>query len=94
VQRTNTKVVQKMDAKKSRSNASSKKSQGLKVVNFIGDVKQELNKVDWTSKDELKSYTKIVLVSIFVFGMFVYFIDLFIQSFLGGINVLVKFITG
>lgn len=94
MQRANTKAIQKMDAKKSRSTASSKKLQGRKVVAFVGDVKQELKKVEWTSKDELKSYTKIVLISTFIFGMFVYFVDLLIQGFLGGINLLVKFFTG
>ena len=82
--------VQRMDVKKSRSTASSKVA-GQKVVAFVGDVKQELKKVEWTNKDELKSYTKIVLVSTLIFGMFIYFIDLIIQGFLEGINLLVKF---
>ena len=85
--------VQKMDVKKSRSTASSK-ADGRKIVTFVGDVKQELKKVEWTSKEELKTYTKIVLVSTLIFGMFIYFIDLIIQGFLGGINLLVKFFTG
>ena len=85
--------VQRMDVKKGRSTSASK-ADGRKVVEFVGDVKQELKKVEWTSKEELKSYTKIVLVSTLVFGMFVYFIDLIIQGFLGGINLLVKFFTG
>jgi preprotein translocase subunit SecE len=86
--------VQRMDIKKSRSNTSSSKIEGRKVVAFVGDVKQELKKVEWTNKDELKSYTWIVLVSTFVFGMFIYFIDLIIQGFLGGINLFVKLFTG
>lgn len=94
MQRANTKAIQDMDAKKSRSSSSAKKLQGRKVVEFVGDVKQELKKVEWTNKDELRGYTKIVLASTFIFGMFVYFIDLFIQGFLGGINLLVKFFTG
>lgn len=85
--------VQKMDAKKTQSQTTPKVD-GKKVVNFVGDVKQELKKVEWTNKDDLKSYTKIVLGSIFIFGMFVYFIDLIIQGFLGGINLVVKFFTG
>ena len=85
--------VQRMDVKKSRS-ATSSKIEGRKIVAFVGDVKQELKKVEWTNKDELKSYTKIVLVSTLVFGMFIYFVDLIIQGFLGGINLIVKFITG
>ena len=94
MQRANTKAIQKMNAKKSRSTSSSKKVEGRKVINFVGDVKQELKKVEWTSGDELKTYTKIVLVSTILFGMFIYFVDLIIQGFLGGINLLVKFFTG
>jgi preprotein translocase subunit SecE len=85
--------VQKMDVKKGRSSASAK-AEGQKVVAFVGDVKQELRRVEWTSKEELKSYTKIVLLSTFVLGMFIYFADLMIQGFLGGFNLFFKFFTG
>jgi preprotein translocase subunit SecE len=85
--------VQRMDVKKGRSTSASK-MEGRKVISFVGDVKQELKKVEWTSKEELKSYTKIVLASTLVFGMFIYLIDLVIQGFLNGINLLVKFFTG
>lgn len=81
MQRANSKVLEKMDVKKTRS-ATAEKASGKKIVEFIGDVKQELKKIDWTSKEELKSYTKIVLASTFLFGLFVYFIDLIIQSIL------------
>ncbi len=82
--------VQKMDVKKGRS-ALSGKVDGRKAVAFVGEVKQELNKVEWTSKDEIKSYTKIVLVSTLIFGMFIYFIDLIIQGFFGVINQIIRF---
>ena len=72
MERANTKALQKMDVKKSRSAAWDVK----KVVTFVGEVKQELKKVEWTTKDEIKAYTKIVLISTFVFGFFIYFIDL------------------
>ncbi len=85
--------VQKMDVKKGRS-SSSAKAEGQKVVAFIGDVKQELKRVEWTSKEEIKNYTKIVLLSTFIFAAFIYVVDLVIQGFLGGINLLVKLITG
>jgi preprotein translocase subunit SecE len=85
--------VQKMDVKKGRSTASAK-AEGQKIVTFVGDVKQELKRVDWTSKSELKSYTKIVLVSTLIFGMFVYFADLIVQGLLGGFNFLVNLVFG
>lgn len=82
--------VHKMDANKNRLSASSKVG-GRKAITFVGEVKQELKKVEWTSKDEIKSYTKIVLVSTLIFAMFVYFTDLIIQGFFGLINFIIKF---
>lgn len=90
----NSKAIQKMDAKNGRTNTSAKRSDGKQLLAFFSDVKQELKKVDWTSKDELRSYTKIVLISTLVFGMFIYFVDLIIQGFLGGIQALVRFFIG
>ncbi|MEZ5315646.1 MAG: preprotein translocase subunit SecE [Chlamydiales bacterium] len=82
-----------MNGKKNQLNVS-KKLQSRKWVTFCGEVKQELKKVDWTDKEELKKYTKIVLLSTFIFGMFVYFVDLLIQGFLGGVNLIFKFFIG
>ncbi len=86
--------VQGMDVKKGGSARAYNKADGKKVIAFVGEVKQELKKVEWTTKDELKSYTKIVLISCALFGLFIYFADLVIQGFLSLINLLVKFITG
>lgn len=83
-----------MDVKKARSTAADKAVDGKRMVAFVGDVKEELKKVEWTSKDELKSYTKIVLASTFLFGLTIYLVDLVIQGFLGGIHYLVKAIIG
>jgi preprotein translocase subunit SecE len=82
--------VQKMDVKKNRLSASSR-ADGRKAITFVSEVRQELKRVEWTSKDEIKSYTKIVLASTLVFAMFVYFTDLIIQGVLGLINLIVKF---
>jgi len=94
VQRANTKAIQKMNSKKSQSISSSKKANKRKAINFVGDVKQELKKVEWTNSGELKSYTKIVLISTVLFGLFIYFIDLIIQGSLGLVNLIVKFFIG
>lgn len=53
-----------------------------KKVNFFQDIKEEIHKISWTSKRELKTCTKIVLISIFLLGFSIYFIDLAIKSFL------------
>lgn len=61
---------------------------------FFHSVKEEMGKVTWTSKEELKSCTKIVLGSIFTLGFGVYFIDVFLRASLQGIANLAKVITG
>lgn len=53
-----------------------------KKINFFQDIKEEIHKISWTSKKELRTCTKIVLTSIFFLGFSIYFIDLFIKSFL------------
>ncbi|NGX61639.1 MAG: Protein translocase subunit SecE [Chlamydiae bacterium] len=83
-----------MDEKSGQAKATPKKVDKRKFLYFFGEVKQELKKVDWTSKEELKNTTKIVLAGIFVFGMFVYFIDLVIRAVLSGIDIVLKFFIG
>lgn len=83
-----------MDAKNGRTNTSTKKSEKQPLLTFFSSVKQELKKVDWTNKEELKSYTKIVLLSTLISGTFIYLVDLIIRGFLGGINLLIKFFVG
>jgi preprotein translocase subunit SecE len=94
MERANIKTVQNMNAKQNRSSAVSPKFDSKKLVSFVGEIKQEFRKVEWTSKSELLSYTKIVLISIFLFGLLVYLVDLAIQGILGGFNLLIRFIGG
>jgi preprotein translocase subunit SecE len=93
VEHTDTKAIQKMEVKK-KSALSASKFEGKKVVEFVGAIKQEFRRIEWTNAGELKSYTKIVLASIFLFGMGIYLIDLILQGILGGVNIVVKFFTG
>ena len=85
--------LERMEIKESRT-ITSRQSEGKKAVAFVGDVKQELKKIEWTDWSELKGYTQIVLISTLSFGMFVYAIDLVMQGFLGSINLLIKLFTG
>lgn len=94
MQKANTKAIEKMDVKKPRTIAPGKAVDGKKVVEFVGAVKEELKRVEWTSKEELKSYTKIVLISTFLFGLAIYLADLLIQGFFSGFNFIVKSIAG
>lgn len=86
----NSKVTEMEIKNQSHSETKAKK----RVVDFAADVKDELKKVEWPAKDELIGYTKIVVASMFLFGIAIYFIDLAIQGFLGGVNMLFKIFTG
>lgn len=77
-----------MDTKKSSSH---KERSGM---HFISEVKQEFNRVDWTSKEELKTYTKIVVGSMFFFGLMIYIVDLTLRGTLELINEGFKFLVG
>ncbi len=83
-----------MNVKRDHSNASSRKAEGKNIIAFVGDVKKELKRVEWTSSEELRAYTKVVLASMFLLGLFVFFNDLIIQSCLNTIHFLVKVIVG
>lgn len=67
---------------------------GKKMLTFFGEVKVELKKISWTSKEELQAYTKIVIAATFLFGLVIYFMDVLIQQCLSTINVVLRFITG
>lgn len=61
-----------------------KKKKSLKKIKdpftFISELKEELKKVSWTTRAELISATKIVIISIFVFGIGIYVMDLAIKG--------------
>jgi preprotein translocase SecE subunit len=54
-------------------------------VRFYGELKDEVRKIHWTTKDELKSHTRIVVVATFAVGVLVYAIDLICQYTVWGI---------
>lgn len=63
-------------------------------VGYIRELKEELKKVTWTTKDELIFCTKVVVGSTFVFGIGIYLIDLVIKGVLNGFGSLVRLIFG
>jgi preprotein translocase subunit SecE len=75
---------------KKRAQNKMKKRRG----NFFHEVKEELKKVSWTSKDELKVCTKIVIGATFVLGVGIYIADLVLKGALNGISKLVYVIGG
>jgi preprotein translocase subunit SecE len=81
-----------MNEKKTQQQAESLKSKGF--ANLVGEIKSEFNKISWTSREELRTYTKIVVGATFAFGLGVFFMDIFIQSCLDSLNVALRLITG
>lgn len=83
-----------MEIKKSHQFASEKNFSAKKVQTFIADVKGEVKKITWTTRDELILYTKLVVGATFVFGMSIYGLDLLIQGVLGSLNYFLQLISG
>ena len=65
-----------------------------KKLTFFRLVQQELGKISWTTKKELIVYTKVVVMSTFVFGVGIYFADLVIKSVLDSLAAVIKIIGG
>lgn len=87
-----------METKKRSQDSASKRAEtslkGVSAGEFVGDVKSEFKKITWTPRDELRAYTKIVVIGVFIMGFAVYLTDLFIQACLGGLGNIIRFIGG
>ncbi|MFA5011966.1 MAG: preprotein translocase subunit SecE [Ignavibacteria bacterium] len=46
-----------------------------KILGFFTDIFKEMKKVSWPKKEELRDYTKVVVVTMFIFAIFVYIVD-------------------
>ena len=57
-------------------------------------MKEELKKISWTTKDELKVYTKIVVATTFIFGIVIYIADIVMQRALTGAGAIFRFFVG
>jgi preprotein translocase subunit SecE len=54
-----------------------------KLITFIIEVKTELKKVSWSSKEEIIGSTWVVVVSVFLLAVFIGMIDLVLSKFVG-----------
>ncbi len=75
------------------SRTETKPSRASKT-SYISELKEELKKVTWTSKDELILFTKIVVGATFALGLGIYGVDLLIKGVLNGFGALVHLIFG
>ena len=59
-----------------RKTAVQEKRKRTGARQFLKEVRQELNKVDWPTREETMSYSIVVLVTVIVLTTFVFFVDL------------------
>lgn len=83
-----------MEMKKIQAPSAESSFSIQKVKDFVGEIKSEIHKVHWTSREELLAYTKIVVITTFLFGMSIYFVDMLIQGTLNALSFLLHMIAG
>jgi preprotein translocase subunit SecE len=69
-------------------------SPGLSKISYVRELKEELKKVTWTTKEELALFTKIVVGTTFFLGIGIYGVDLAIKGVLNGFGALLHLIFG
>ena len=50
------------------------------LVNFVKEARQELNKVTWPARDEVKQATMVVIVTTFIVAAFIAVVDFFLST--------------
>ncbi len=88
-----------MDAKLNQPRVSTdapipQASKRKRLFTYIQELKDELKKVSWTTKEELMLSTKVVVGATFLFGIGIYLFDLVIKGGLDLIALVVHFIFG
>ena len=65
------------DEKKPEKKADSNKKPGLfgRLRNYLGDVRSEMRRVVWPSREELKSYSVAIIIMLIVFGLVIWLVD-------------------
>jgi preprotein translocase subunit SecE len=54
-----------------------------KITNFVTEVKVEMQKVSWSTKDELIGSTTVVIASTLLLAMFIGIVDIVLSRFIG-----------
>ena len=49
------------------------------IVRFVGDLKVEMKKVTWPGKNEVYGTTVVVLVTVVIFGVYLFLVDFSLQ---------------
>lgn len=90
--------VKAMENRKQDNNAQVTKQaaalEKFKLRDWIESLKTEIRSIHWTSKEELRVYTQIVVGATFFFGMGVYLIDVVIHGVMNLLSWAASFIVG
>ncbi len=60
-----------------------------RLVNFLKDVRSELKRVTWPSKQEVYGTTVIVIITVFFFGFYLFFVDVLFSWIIAQIKLLI-----
>ncbi|MDI6846428.1 MAG: preprotein translocase subunit SecE [Candidatus Saccharicenans sp.] len=60
-----------------------------RLVNFLRDVRSELKRVTWPSKQEVYGTTVIVIITVFFFGFYLFFVDVLFSWIIAQIKLLI-----
>ncbi len=63
-------------------------------ASYVQELKEELKKVSWTSREELRFATKMVVLTTLFFGIGIYLVDFLIKGSLEMIKAVIHFIFG
>ncbi len=66
----------------------------IRGFRFLGEVKQEFWRINWTTPQELRTSTKVVLGGMLLAGFVIYGVDLILQGMLSLLNTLSVWIAG
>ena len=69
------KAEKKPEKKVEKKKADKKLGIFRRLLNYLGDVKSEMRRVVWPSKDELKSYSVAIIAMLIVFGVIIWLVD-------------------
>ncbi len=58
----------------------------VKRESFVKSLKKEATKITWPSRKSLRTSVKVVVISMFVFGLGIYCADLFVNKALSMLN--------
>ena len=66
---------EKKPAKKDEKKSDKKPGPFRRLRNYLGDVRSEMRRVVWPSRDELMSYSVAIIAMLIVFGIVIWLVD-------------------